>query len=181
MNARAKAIDMMPGPRLYWIEHPFGGRLAVTARPTGGLELDNAVAGWRAANLDVVVSMLEAEEAEDLGLGLQERLCGKQGIIFLNCPVPDHGLPEDRAAFLAVADQVLEHVRAGRRAAAHCFAGIGRSPLLVATVLVRHGLDPDIAWARVSQARGIVVPDTDAQWQWLADVADGNEGACHSI
>lgn len=163
---------MMPGPRLFWIEQPFGGRLAVTARPVGGLELENEVASWRAAKLDVIVSMLEPDEAEDLGLGFQAALCQQQGIDFLSCPVPDHGLPEDREAFVAVADQVLHHVREGRRAAAHCFAGMGRSPLMIATVLVRHGLDLDTAWSRVSVARGLTVPDTDAQWQWLADLAD---------
>ncbi len=163
----------MMGPRLFWIGQPFGGRLAVTGRPVGGLELENEVASWQAAKLDVIVSMLEAEEAEDLGLGLQAEFCRQQGIAYLNCPVPDRGIPEDRAAFIATADLVLQHVRAGRRAAAHCFAGIGRSPLMIATVLVRHGLDVDTAWSRVSAARGLMVPDTDAQWQWLADVADG--------
>ena len=122
------------------------------------------MASWRAAKLDVIVSMLEPEEADDLGLGYQAQFCRQQGIAYLNCPVPDRGIPDDRAAFIATADQVLE---------AHCFAGIGRSPLMIATVLVRHGLDVDTAWSRVSAARGLMVPDTDAQWQWLADVADG--------
>ena len=71
----------------------------------------------------------------------------------------------------------LVHIKRGlvrdKRVAAHCFAGIGRSPLMIATVLVRHGLDVDAAWSRVSAARGLMVPDTDAQWQWLADLAEG--------
>lgn len=164
---------MNTGPQIYWLDQPFDGRLAVSRRPLGGLELENEVAGWRAAGLDVIVSMLESDEAEDFGLGHQELFCREQGIAFLSCPVPDRGLPENRAPFVAVADAALAHLRDGRRVAAHCFAGIGRSPLLVATVLVRHGLDVEAAWGAVRAARGVMAPDTDAQWQWLADLAGG--------
>ena len=83
----------MMGPRLFWIEQPFDGRLAVTGRPVGGLELENEVASWRAAKLDVIVSMLEPEEADDLGLGYQAQFCRQQGIAPPVIPPNNYGKP----------------------------------------------------------------------------------------
>ena len=163
---------MAGGPQLFWIEEPFGGRLGVSRRPLGFEELEHDVAAWRFAGLDVVVSMMEPEEAEELGLSNQGLVCHEHGIELISCPVPDHGVPEDAAAVLRCVDRVLRHLTAGKRVAAHCFAGIGRSPLLVASVLVRHGLDADTAWDRIMVARGLQLPDTDEQWQWVAELAD---------
>lgn len=163
---------MAGGPKLFWIEEPFGRRLAVSQRPLGFEELEHDVAQWRASGLDVVVSMMEPEEAEELGLAQQGRVCHAHGIELINCPVPDHGVPEDAGAVLRCVDRVLRHLADGKRVAAHCYAGIGRSPLLVASVLVRHGLDAETAWERLAVARRIPLPDTDAQWQWVADLAD---------
>ena len=160
------------GPQIYWIERPFDGRLAIVRRP-GDVDLERQIAAWRDAGLNLIVSMLEAAEAEELGLGLEELLCRQHGLDFISCPVPDHGLPEDARAVIACVDHVLAALRLGRRVAAHCFAGVGRSPLFVASVLVRHGLKPDEAWAGIMAARRVTVPDTDAQRQWVADLASG--------
>jgi len=50
-------------PDLFWIPGPWRGRLAVATRPRGGDWLADEAAGWRRAGLDVVVSLLENEEA----------------------------------------------------------------------------------------------------------------------
>ena len=80
---------MAGGPELFWIEAPFSGRLAVSRRPLGFEELEHEVAAWRASGLDVVVSMLEADEAAELGLSLQAEVCREHGIELIGCPVPD--------------------------------------------------------------------------------------------
>ncbi len=162
---------MSAGPRLYRIAEPFGRRLAVSSRPQGWSELEDQVAWWKKSGVDVVVSLIEDDEAEELGLARQQETCADAGIELIRCPVPDHGIPEDREAILVAVDQVMAHLAGGRTVAAHCFAGIGRSPLFVASVLVRHGLDAGTAWDRITAARGHPLPDTDAQWQWVADLA----------
>jgi protein-tyrosine phosphatase len=45
--------------------------------------------------------------------------------------------------------------------------GIGRASLVAAAVLRLLGLPGDEAFSRVQAARGLPVPDTDEQRQWL--------------
>jgi protein-tyrosine phosphatase len=52
--------------------------------------------------------------------------------------------------------------------AVHCYGGIGRSPLVAAAVLVRSGRSAQAAWQLVGRARGLRVPDTDDQRDWLS-------------
>jgi protein-tyrosine phosphatase len=63
------------------------------------------------------------------------------------------------------------HLGAGRGVGAHCFAGLGRSPLLVAAVLINHGHSDEDAIDLVSAARGYRVPEMDDQHDWLFDFA----------
>jgi hypothetical protein len=46
--------------------------------------------------------------------------------------------------------------------------GVGRSPLIAASLLVACGAGLDDAWHRVESARGLRVPDTQAQRQWVS-------------
>jgi protein tyrosine phosphatase (PTP) superfamily phosphohydrolase (DUF442 family) len=166
-------MSMLEGPKLYWLDTPFDRRLAVSTRPGGWEELEESAAGWRGSGLDVIVSMLEREEAEDMGLADQSEICRAAGLHYINCPVPDHGTPEDEGAVLAAVDEALAHLKQGKRVAAHCFAGIGRSPLFVACVLVRYGVPVDVAWNRLIVARGLRLPDTSAQQRWVSTFARG--------
>jgi hypothetical protein len=43
--------------------------------------------------------------------------------------------------------------------------------LLAASLLVLDGVTPDGAWRVVSDARGLVVPETDEQSAWVAEPA----------
>ena len=159
--------------RMFWIDQPFDGRLTVARRPRGGVAaLEQDIAAWRALGLDVIVSMLEPREAADLGLQLQPAICRELGIEFISCPVRDHAVPDtpDTQFVLDCVDDVLERLHAGKRVAAHCFAGMGRSPLFVASVLVKHGLDSETTWERITTARGVKVPQWPEQRQWVVDL-----------
>jgi protein-tyrosine phosphatase len=59
-------------------------------------------------------------------------------------------------------------LRTGKAVAVHCRAGIGRSALIAACVLVRSGYDVDGAFDTIAKARGMAVPDTQAQHDWVA-------------
>lgn len=58
---------------------------------------------------------------------------------------------------------------AGRSIAIHCRAGIGRASLVAAAVLRMLGVSGEEALARISASRGLAVPDTEAQRQWVID------------
>jgi len=49
-----------------------------------------------------------------------------------------------------------------------CLAGIGRSPLLAACVLLTLGVSEKAVFPAIGKARGTSVPDTKAQVEWLA-------------
>ncbi|MEZ5300547.1 MAG: hypothetical protein R3F11_07800 [Verrucomicrobiales bacterium] len=58
-------------------------------------------------------------------------------------------------------------VRGGRSVVFHCRAGIGRSSTMAAAALTCFGIGADEAFARISEARGLQVPDTDEQIDWV--------------
>jgi protein-tyrosine phosphatase len=158
---------MAGAPRLFRIDQPFDGRLSVTERPLGFEELENEVMGWRSLGIGAIVSMMEDGEAEELGLGHEASLCADYEIDFISCPVRDRAIPRDLSVVAGAVERALRHLADGRHVAAHCYAGIGRSPLFVAAVLVHHGLPAREAWGRLSAARGLRVPDTGEQQRWL--------------
>ncbi|MCC6363579.1 MAG: hypothetical protein IT165_08635 [Bryobacterales bacterium] len=56
----------MISTRLYWIDGPWRGKLAMAARPRGGDWLDDEMESWRRAGIDTVFSLLTGEEERDL-------------------------------------------------------------------------------------------------------------------
>ena len=49
----------------------------------------------------------------------------------------------------------------------HCRAGNGRAGIVVASVLIKSGMEPNSAFELVSDKRGVEVPDTEEQKQWV--------------
>ena len=57
----------------------------------------------------------------------------------------------------------------GANSVVHCRAGIGRTGMVTVSILLHSGYDPLDAFARISDKRGIVVPDTQEQIDWVCD------------
>ena len=150
---------------LYWIAHESTlPRLAIMARPRSGDWLGDEVAAWREAGVGTVVSLLEPGEVEELGLEAESGLCRGQGIAFLSFPIADRGVPENLLELMALCRTIAASDTA---VAIHCRAGIGRSALVVASVLTLAGLEPDAAFRAITIARGLPVPDTEEQREWV--------------
>ncbi len=156
---------------VFWIDGVWRGRLALLPRPRGGDWLADEVQAWRRAGIDVVVSLLTDDEVTDLGLTHEAETCGAKGIEYRAFPVPDRGVPSSYAAPQSLARSLESKLAAGKNVGIHCRAGIGRSPLLAASLLVLAGLDPGAALERVSAARGVPVPETAEQREWLTHFA----------
>jgi protein-tyrosine phosphatase len=62
---------------------------------------------------------------------------------------------------------IRDELESGRSVAVHCRQSIGRSGLIAAGVLVICGVPPGNAVDAVSSARGLTVPETPAQLQWI--------------
>ena len=168
-------------PALHVIAWPGPGRLATMAHTRGGVDLAADMAGLARAGVDVVVSALTGPEHDRLGLTEVSGAAAEAGITWLSFPIPDRGVPsaEDLRSdteTLALGIRLAAHVRAGRFVVTQCFAGIGRSTLLAAVTLVMLGVDAEEALRMVADARGLPVPDTTAQRDWLLSFAATHAG-----
>ncbi|MGE0422432.1 MAG: protein-tyrosine phosphatase family protein [Reyranellaceae bacterium] len=152
---------------VYWIESHGPGRLAIMARPRAGEWLDDEVAGWRAQAIDVVVSLLEHSEIAELDLREEAELCRARDIEFIQFAIPDRGVPASRREARTLARRLTGMLSDGKAVAIHCRAGIGRSSLIAACALVCAGVGPIEAFDRIAKARGVAVPDTEQQRDWV--------------
>jgi protein-tyrosine phosphatase len=158
-------------PKLYWINGPWTGKLAISARPRGGDWLKDEIAGWRRAGVDVVLSLLTDHENEDLQLSQESSLSQASGLRFFQFAVEDRGVPvsrDDASKLIARLDDLL---RKGQNVAVHCRQGIGRSGMFVAALLALNGYSADGAMQAVSGVRGLTVPETPEQIRWVTQFA----------
>ncbi len=154
-------------PELFWVPGPWRGKLAVVARPRGGDWLDDEGSGWHRAGIDVVVSLLEEEEAADLDLAHEGEVAESNGVHFVSFPIPDRGVPASTPDALALLRDIAGALEEGKTVAVHCRQSIGRSGLIAAGVLLTSGIGVDNAIEVVSAARGQSIPETAAQLRWL--------------
>lgn len=150
----------------YWIATDLPGRLAIMPRPRSGDWLQDEISSLSAAKVDVIVSLLDNDEIAELELSEEGSLCGTAGIEFLRFPIADRGTP-DAATLRPFARVLLARLRAEQSVAIHCRAGIGRSSLVAASVMIEGGIAATIALERIATARGLRVPDTDQQRDWI--------------
>lgn len=122
------------------------GRLSFGPRPRSASEV---------AGVDWLLSLLTPEETAELGL---ESLSAQR------FPIPDRQCPEDRPALTGLLFQAQDCLKAGGHVHIHCRAGIGRAGMVTACLLMRLGV-ADV-WERLSEVRGVAVPDTLEQREW---------------
>jgi len=138
-------------------------------RPTDNLE--DAILGWRSEGIDVVVSLLEAQEAPGL-TEAERQLCQEFGIEFLSFPIRDKTVPAVLDAFSSIVRLLAARISTGQGVAIHCRAGIGRSTTVAACILITLGVDAEVALDMIAEARGVEVPETEAQRQWILGFRD---------
>jgi protein-tyrosine phosphatase len=157
---------------LYPLRTVPGVSLVLMARPRAGDWLEDEISAWSDHGIRTVVSLLETSEIEELDLGREPELCATKCIDFISFPIPDRGVPSPSANFEKLVHAVVTRIRAGTTVAIHCRAGIGRTGLVSACVLVRLGLPFDQVFPMLSEARRVAVPDTDAQIKWVRQFAE---------
>ena len=154
--------------RIYWLDCELGGRLATMARPRGGEWLEWEIAGWKSAGIDTVVSLLERDEQMELDLQQEQSFCEKNGMDYTSFPIRDRGVPTSISETHLLVGKIRARLSAEKNAGIHCRAGIGRSSLIAACTLVTLGYDTGAAFETISKARGLYVPDTDEQREWVS-------------
>ena len=156
---------------LYRIDGSWPGKLAIIPRPRGGDWLEAEVQAWRQAGLDVVVSLLTQEESAELELAHEAELSEASNIQFIEFPIPDRSAPSSRRATLELLGELHQLLVKGKNIGIHCRQGIGRSAVIAASLLVFLGLEPEVAFQRISMARGSTIPETAEQRDWVVAFA----------
>jgi hypothetical protein len=153
-------------PQLYWVNKFAEGNLAIMAAPRPEDHLDEVILGWKGDGVDIVVSLVEQPEMPGL-IEAERALCEEFSLDFLWFPIRDKTAPTSRDAISALARQLANAISTGKSVAIHCRAGIGRSALLAACVLIHLNIDGAVALDMIAEARGAEVPETEAQRQWV--------------
>jgi protein-tyrosine phosphatase len=154
-------------PSLYWVRDIEPYRLALMPGPRGADELGAEVAGWRRAGIGLVVSLLERSEIRELELQAEPSLSADAGIQFLSFPIADRGTPQSPREFSRLLIQLHTALLNGSSIAIHCRAGVGRTGLVSGCLLRMLGVDRKEIFHILSRARGLAVPDTSAQVEWV--------------
>lgn len=134
------------------------------AKPVAGEYLEDEIAGLATLGITGIVSLLEVDEARELGLGNEGALAKSYGLTFDAFPIRDRGLRDGIESFI---QSLTDRISLGECLVVHCRAGIGRSGVVASAILINSGYSPNDAIARVSKARGISIPDTDEQRSWI--------------
>jgi len=158
-------------PELFWISEIAPLRLTQMPRPRSGDWLLEEIAGWQRARVNTVVSLLEPHEVRELELQDEPLFCAYYGIDFMTLPTPDAGTPHSLPQTMVLVDELVARLRRDEGVAIHCRAGIGRSGLLSACVLLRVGVPLAEVFPILSRARRLPIPDTPVQVEWVARFA----------
>jgi len=154
---------------ILWLRETQPSQLAIVLRPRGGDDLAADLQAVRDEGVHVLVSLLTPEDNDELGLTDEGRIAEQMGIRFISYPITDRETPADLAGFRKLVTELRDLVRSGHRIGAHCRGCIGRATVLLASVMISLGWDPEAALRVIEKARGIPVPDTAAQLEWILD------------
>ena len=154
-------------PEIYKVVAIGRGSLSVMARPRAGEWLDDEIRGLSQAGITCVASLLTTAEAVELELTDEAAVCAVYRIRFLSLPITDRGVPDNVTVTADFIADLHQSAYGGDSIVIHCRAGIGRSGLIAAGVLLNEGLSPEAAFSLISKVRRVTVPDTEEQIKWL--------------
>lgn len=158
--------------QIYWTKEKYPGRLALVARPRGGDWLEDETKAWANDGVNVIVSMLESQEVDSFDLVREAEFCARNNIEFISFPIKDRGVPILNQDFQSLTEKLKELLLKGKNVAIHCRQSIGRAPFLAAILMVIFGIEPKEAFQELSSVRGIEVPETIEQKEWVERFAE---------
>jgi protein-tyrosine phosphatase len=153
---------------IYWVdEYDQKARYAIVARPRGGDWLQDDLTELKNKGIDILISFLPTDEEWALGLTEEARIAGELGLEFISYPIPDRAVPGNTAEFRDLVNGLANAVRGGKTVGVHCRGCIGRSTVLIASLMIALGYEARDALRRIESARGFPVPDTPEQREWI--------------
>lgn len=156
---------------LYWIDGPWTGKLAISPHPGRDQPLADDIRALKDAGLDVIASLLTEAESNEFGLVHERQSCERHGLRFFQFPIVDVSVPTSPEATLRFVSKLEKLLAKGENVGIHCRNGVGRSGIIAACLLILRGLSPEQALEEVSNARGVIVPQTAEQREWVVAFA----------
>lgn len=157
--------------KLYWIPGPWKGRLAIAPRPRGGDWTPDEMKSWRDQSVTVIVSLLDPAESREFELQDEKEIAEQNGLNFIGYSIPDRGIPSSGKECVEIIDKIYRSLETGENVVVHCRQGIGRSGLIAAALFIVTGNSVEKAIQHVSRFRGVSIPETEAQREWLNRIA----------
>lgn len=150
--------------------------------PCPGIRVETGVVGQK-RNLQADIQAIEAwgangvlclVEPHELKMNKVEELphaVQSAGMWWLHLPIIDMDIPnQDFEDAWAVEGERIRHaLRIGERVAIHCYAGLGRTGMIAARLLVEMGLEPDQAIREVRRSNSRRI-QTRGQSQFVRDL-----------
>src|SRR5689334_2064626 len=157
--------------QLYWIHGLWPGRLGVAARLRGGDWLEDDITAWKVAGIDKILSLLTTSEEKELELEKEAEAARTNHIEFVSFPIEDCQVPSSEAKLRSVLEELDRNLSSGKNVVIHCRQGIGRSGLVATCLMITRGWDAARALERLSDLRGLPIPETAAQRKWIEHYA----------
>ena len=95
-------------------------------------------------------------------------------VIYHNIPIQDFGVPDNQQTMHNILQTIDTAINAGHKVYVHCWAGIGRTGMVVGCYLTRYGYNGDQAlkklqqlWQQCAKSDYQQSPETLAQMQWV--------------
>lgn len=152
-------------PSIFKVAQIGKGILYVMPRPSSEWLLDDA-SYFSSMGINLIVSLLEEYEAIELGLAQEKEVLSGLDIDFINYQIKDRNLPT-RSDFANFIKSLYLRLLQGESVAVHCRAGIGRAGIVASCILKHDGYASDAAMRLVSSARGVTIPDTTEQIDYI--------------
>jgi protein-tyrosine phosphatase len=118
------------------------GRPSYPDEPPSPDKVEEGARAWRDAGVGLVVSLIEDWEVPRRAPGLFDVLA-REGVDLRRFPIADFGVPVDVPAFGRLLDEIGRRLAGGESVLVHCNAGLGRTAVVLASVLKTHGLVVD--------------------------------------
>jgi len=151
---------------IYWIDQIENCRIGISARPQGFEQLEAEISQLCHQNINLIVSLLEANEIEEFGLSKEEFYCKKYNIKFESLPIRDNFIPGFQR-FVDKIDRVFLEINSIENFVIHCNHGLGRSGLFVAGLLLKSGMNLDRALETIELRRGFRCPSSPSQMRFI--------------
>lgn len=151
--------------RIFWITK----NLAIMPKPNSDEFLEEDIIHFSNQKLNILVSLLTREESFDLGLQNEKSICEKYTIDFISFPIIDRSVPTEKQTIQIkeLAKNLEEKIHQNEKIIIHCRGGIGRAGMLCSAILIEQGYDTREAIEKISKARGLNLPDTEEQKNWI--------------